>query len=115
MRIATVWLRHKIKGTKKKVNAADYASDLGMWKYRGYELVSEQRGDKPTDLVDGSGVGIPAQISAEEMANLEQNAGETEGYKRAVKRGKVQAQTETVPEVTTPKRRRGRPRKNPVE
>lgn len=111
MRIPTVWIRHKASGKRAKVNAVDYASDLGMTKYVGWELVSEQRGDKPSETVSGKSIGIDAQISVEEMNNAEQNAGETAGYKRAVKRGKVKPQ-KTEPLVV--KRPRGRPRKNPA-
>lgn len=111
MRLPTVWIRNKSNGKKAKVNAVDYASDLGMTKYVGWELVSEQRGDKPTETVPGKSIGIDAQISVEEMNNAEQNAGETAGYKRAVKRGKVQVKKDAVPTV---KRPRGRPRKNPA-
>jgi hypothetical protein len=89
MKLDTVWIRKKSTGEKRKINAIDYASDLGTGKYAGFELIREQRGDKTDDMVSGESVGVQAQVQAGALANAEQNAVETQGYKRAVTRRKV--------------------------
>lgn len=51
MRIPTVTLRRKVDGKIMKINAIDYASDLGIKRYSGWELVGEKGGDAPTETV----------------------------------------------------------------
>lgn len=74
MRIPTVWIRNKRTREKRKVNAIDYATDLGIKKFRNWELLSEQHGDKPETLVDGNSLGISNKISSEEQQINEQLA-----------------------------------------
>jgi hypothetical protein len=52
MRLPTVTLRHKTKGTRLKVDQHEYARDLGKHKYRNYELVGEKRGDVSMEEAD---------------------------------------------------------------
>jgi len=44
MQVGTVKLKHKKKGRVITVDMADYATDLGKYKYAAYTLVGEQRG-----------------------------------------------------------------------
>jgi hypothetical protein len=71
-RVPSVWIRNKKSGDLRKINAVDYASDLGTAKYVNWELVKERRGDKPEETVSGKSLGIDAQISPEEGLHSEQ-------------------------------------------
>ena len=86
MRLPTVWLERKERGKlrRKKVNAIDYATDLGRSRFAGWRLVSEQHGDKleSTQRTDG----VHAKVSAEEIAVMERPEKETAGYKAAQSR-----------------------------
>lgn len=92
MRIDTVWIRRKRDGVKRKINAIDYASDLGMGKYAAWELVRESHGDKTDDMVSGKSLGIDALVPAKAVEVAEQNAQETNEYKAVKKRGRPRKQ-----------------------
>lgn len=100
MKLDTVWIRKIRTGQRRKVNAVDYASEMGRGKFAGWELISEQHGDKTDDMVSGKSVGIDAMVQAGAIENAEQNAVVTPGYKRAVKRGKVTKKKASPKKVT---------------
>lgn len=93
LKVPTVWLVRESDGKRMKVNAIDYASDLGKKKFAGWRLLSEQRGDKPT-----------------ETTKVQTAAGQTTvGIGEAETMNTGQAETPKFQETA---RKRGRPRKD---
>ena len=92
MRFDTIKIRKKSNGKIKIINAIDYATDLGQSRYAGYELVSEKRGDKPTETTKVKLASGITEVGVEEAMRADSGVRETEGYREV-------------------KRRRGRPRK----
>ncbi len=52
MRLATVTLKHKKKGTTITVNQEDYAEDLGKERYSGYALVNASHNDDEAATIE---------------------------------------------------------------
>lgn len=102
MRLDKVTLRHKRKGTLIKVNAYDFANDLGAWKYRDYTLVRESFGDRQETVRNGEEVITITQREAQ-IANAD-----TSPQHR-------QAQDEKVKVIEQRKARRGRTSKTATD
>lgn len=92
MRIPTVTLRHKAKGKRLIVNEADWAQDLGKYKWSSYERIGEAHNEAAT----------PLEVRTVDVSVI----GEKERRTIDVPIGEID------PIVTTPPRRRGRPRKD---
>ena len=75
-KLPTVWIRNKKTGVRRKINAVDYASDLGQHKYKDWERVTtETRPDNSDqEKVDGSQIGVPHPITKEELDSSEQQS-----------------------------------------
>jgi hypothetical protein len=88
MRLPTVKLRNKKTGELRKVNAIDYAMDLGKDKYAGWELIGEQRGDPvaPEDQVVIDTASGRTRVSKQEVENADTAEKETPGYRSAKSR-----------------------------
>lgn len=96
IRLDTVKLRHKRKGTIRIVNEYDYATDLGAWRFRDYELVSVGGGgqDRGKILVAGEEKAVTqleeqrrvAEISPQERERREQKVAVVRRRKAAKKR-----------------------------
>lgn len=105
MRLATVKLRHKRKPKKViKVNARDYAQDLGKGRYRNYELVSEQH-----NMTDETKIEVPEQESKDAYIDSVVSVGD--GEKAAPSTTRSEGASDTL----GTKRRPGRPRKVPTD
>ncbi len=52
MRLATVTLKHKKKGTTITVNQEDYAEDLGKERYSGYTLVNASHNEDEAATIE---------------------------------------------------------------
>ena len=90
MRIPTVKIRNEKTGETRKINAVDYATDLGRSRYAGWRLVSEQSGDKSEHpLIDGRPVGIPGKITQEEADVVDTATGPSRGYQERVAAGRA--------------------------
>lgn len=87
MRIPTVKLRRKADGKIIKVNAIDYATDLGKENFKGYELVGERGAPEPKETVVVTTAAGPTRVGVEEVIVANTGMHETPGYK-AVKRGR---------------------------
>lgn len=93
LKIPSVWLVRDSDGKRMKVNAVDYASDLGKKKYAGWRLVSEQRGDTPKETVKVQTAAGETRVSPGEAAAMNTGVAETPKFQEVV-------------------RKRGRPRKD---
>jgi len=101
MKLATVTIGKIVNGKvvhELTVNAIDYATDLGRSKYRGYSIISEQSGDKPEEMVDGSPYGVDGLISAEEALHNEQRSSHvSQETKNAIERNeKMKSELDSV-------------------
>ena len=67
-RTPKVKLRRKKDGRILKVEQAEYATDLGRYKFRGYELVGETRGDVIPEGEEKPELPAMTKETVEEMA-----------------------------------------------
>jgi hypothetical protein len=95
LRIPTVTLKNNTTGKIMRVNQIDYATDLGKDKFKGWSILTEKRGDTPTETKVVTTAAGPTRVSAAEAEVADSGQNETPGYRQE-------------------KRRRGRPRKNEV-
>lgn len=86
-RIPTVKLRRKADGKIIRVNAIDYATDLGKEVFRDYQLVGEKWAPPPKETVVVETAAGPTKIGVEEALTANPGMNETPNYK-VVKRGR---------------------------
>lgn len=97
MRLGTVWIRNKKTGQKRKINAIDYATDLGKSRYVDWELISESKATESESMVSGESVGVSTKVAAEELEVSEQVSGEeSPRVKAAQTRRRKRQESQTV-------------------
>ena len=122
MRLPTITLRHKKKGNKVKVNASDWAQDLGRFKYRDYERIGESRGDAEAEsnpetssgvslVTGGEGVDV-APDHSQTVIDVAEDEGEgEEAAQTAIGVDAVIESEENKNDSLAPRRSPGRPPK----
>lgn len=95
MRIPTVKIKNTRTGETRKINAVDWATDLGQRKWREWTLLTEYRAPEPVETTVVQTASGPLKVGVEEAATMDTGINETDGYRQV-------------------QRRRGRPRKHQV-
>lgn len=108
MRLDTVTLRHKKKGTIIKVNQWDYQNDLGAYRFRGYEYVTERNyGEDREEIVGADGETVTITQREAQAANAEVSRQAKEKAQKKVdtveRRKRTRARKRKVAEDKEPK------------
>lgn len=93
MRLPVVRIRNKTTGKRMTVNEIDWASDLGLKRFRGWERIGEAHGDPIQNPVKVDLPSGPTVVDEQEAERMDTGVRETPKYREV-------------------QRRRGRPRKN---
>lgn len=96
MRIPTVKIRNLKTGKIRKINAIDWATDLGQGFYSGWERISEPTKGDPDRMVAVQTAAGKTRVTQGEAETMNDGVKETPGYIRRRHRRRYEPDVEVV-------------------
>lgn len=93
MRLSTVWIRNKRTGAKVKINEYEWAGDLGVSKYAGWERVGGETHGEET----------PKDVTAMRVEAESQHVKKHQQTPQELAKPEEKVEPEEKPEVVAPK------------